>query len=53
MVSVSQIIDTKIPFKPSLEVQEFRKTLSKHDNGSLKDWYVKEALGTVILKQVS
>ena len=52
MGSASQIFDTKISIKTSLEVVKSRKTLTKNDHGSLWIWYVSKDLDKVILKQV-
>ena len=53
MVSVVQIFDPQITFKTGQEVQKFRKALTKNNDGSLKFWYEKKALGEGISKQVS
>ena len=50
MVSVSQILDTKITIKSSLEVQEFRKPLTKNNDGSLILLYKSEELVKGITK---
>ena len=52
MGSASQIFDTKISIKTSLEVVKSRKTLTKNDHRSLWIWYVSKDLDKVILKQV-
>ena len=51
--SASQIMDTKISIKTSLEVVKSRKTLTKNDHRSLWIWYVSKDLDSRIPKLVS
>ena len=53
MGSVSQIFDTKITYKTSLDVRKSRKTLATKHDGSLKEWYVFKALDKRISNLVS
>ena len=53
MVSVSQIFDAKLTFKPSREVQKFRKPSPKNNSGSLICLYGKKEHGKGVTKLVS